>query len=160
MLCTVRQCADDKHYQLSFEIIAPGSRSYVLQAESPEELQEWISSIRRCIEHELINDGRSSGTGSGSDGDMLGTRQRTSAVNSIGDIMRRISHDDDYPQKKRLSVNAEVLTVLQQNPTCVDCRAPHPDWASINLGVVVCIDCSGVHRSMGSHISQVRIAVV
>ena len=29
-------------------------------------------------------------------------------------------------------------------------------WASINLGVLLCIECSGIHRSLGSHISKVR----
>ena len=37
---------------------------------------------------------------------------------------------------------------------CVDCDAPNPDWASLNLGVLVCIECSGIHRNLGSHISR------
>ncbi|KAF9797010.1 hypothetical protein SFRURICE_006885, partial [Spodoptera frugiperda] len=32
----------------------------------------------------------------------------------------------------------------------------HPDWASLNLGVLICIECSGIHRNLGSHISRVR----
>lgn len=31
-----------------------------------------------------------------------------------------------------------------------------PDWACINLGIMICIECSGIHRSMGVHISKVR----
>ena len=31
-----------------------------------------------------------------------------------------------------------------------------PDWASLNLGALVCIECSGVHRNLGTHISRVR----
>ncbi|ALC39574.1 maker500 [Drosophila busckii] len=42
------------------------------------------------------------------------------------------------------------------NAHCVDCGAPHPEWASLNLGVLMCIECSGIHRNLGSHISKVR----
>ncbi|CAN0048034.1 unnamed protein product, partial [Ectocarpus fasciculatus] len=42
------------------------------------------------------------------------------------------------------------------NPECVDCGAREPDWSSINLGVMMCIECSGIHRSMGVHVSKVR----
>lgn len=43
------------------------------------------------------------------------------------------------------------------NKTCVDCKtASHPRWASWNLGCFICIRCSGIHRSMGTHISKVK----
>lgn len=42
------------------------------------------------------------------------------------------------------------------NGYCVDCDSPNPEWASLNLGVLMCIECSGVHRNLGSHISKVR----
>jgi Arf-GAP/GTPase/ANK repeat/PH domain-containing protein 1/3 len=42
------------------------------------------------------------------------------------------------------------------NGFCVDCDATNPDWASLNLGVLMCIECSGIHRNLGSHISRVR----
>ena len=38
----------------------------------------------------------------------------------------------------------------------VDCAEPNPEWASINLGILICLRCSGAHRSMGTHVSQVR----
>ena len=31
-----------------------------------------------------------------------------------------------------------------------------PDWASLNLGALMCIECSGMHRNLGSHVSRVR----
>lgn len=34
--------------------------------------------------------------------------------------------------------------------------SPAPEWASLNLGILFCIECSGVHRNLGSHISKVR----
>ena len=31
-----------------------------------------------------------------------------------------------------------------------------PDWASVNFGVLVCIECSGIHRNLGTHLSRIR----
>ncbi|PSS13721.1 ADP-ribosylation factor GTPase-activating protein [Actinidia chinensis var. chinensis] len=50
----------------------------------------------------------------------------------------------------------DVLRKVCGNDRCADCGAPEPDWASLNLGVLVCIECSGVHRNLGVHISKVR----
>lgn len=42
-------------------------------------------------------------------------------------------------------VVAQVQSV-DGNAQCCDCREPAPEWASINLGVTLCIQCSGIHR--------------
>ncbi|KAK8477181.1 hypothetical protein V6N13_102472 [Hibiscus sabdariffa] len=55
--------------------------------------------------------------------------------------------------------NEKPINVLRRvcgNEKCADCGAPEPDWASLNLGVLLCIECSGVHRNLGVHISKVR----
>jgi len=47
---------------------------------------------------------------------------------------------------------------LNGNNYCADCNIEIDDsyWISINFAVIICIDCSGIHRNLGSHISRVR----
>jgi hypothetical protein len=55
--------------------------------------------------------------------------------------------------------NVQPLERLRRpagNRQCADCGNTDPDWASLNLGVLLCIECSGIHRQLGVHISKVR----
>lgn len=54
----------------------------------------------------------------------------------------------------------EGLLRLPENRECADCKSRGPRWASVNLGIFVCIQCSGIHRSLGVHISKVRSATL
>jgi Putative GTPase activating protein for Arf/PH domain/Ankyrin repeats (many copies) len=49
-----------------------------------------------------------------------------------------------------------LLGYSESQTTCADCLSPNPGWCSLNLGVLLCTGCSGIHRSLGSHISKVR----
>lgn len=49
----------------------------------------------------------------------------------------------------------DVLRRVPGNDACADCGAADPDWASLNLGILLCIECSGVHRNMSVQISKV-----
>ncbi|CDQ67752.1 unnamed protein product [Oncorhynchus mykiss] len=42
------------------------------------------------------------------------------------------------------------------NNMCCDCGAPDPTWISTNLGILTCIECSGIHREMGVHYSRIK----
>jgi len=51
----------------------------------------------------------------------------------------------------------DILRRVAGNAVCCDCGSPEPDWASLNLGTLLCIECSGIHRKKGVHISKVRL---
>ncbi|KAH8083368.1 hypothetical protein JL720_8250 [Aureococcus anophagefferens] len=53
------------------------------------------------------------------------------------------------------AMQAEIK-ILPGNDRCVDCGGPHPQWASVTFGALMCLECSGAHRGMGVHISFVR----
>jgi len=48
----------------------------------------------------------------------------------------------------------------RENSRCFECSTAmdfKTGWASINLGVFICIKCSGIHRSLGVHLSKVKM---
>uniref|UniRef100_A0A4X1UY53 Arf-GAP with Rho-GAP domain, ANK repeat and PH domain-containing protein 1 n=1 Tax=Sus scrofa TaxID=9823 RepID=A0A4X1UY53_PIG len=51
---------------------------------------------------------------------------------------------------------AERIWAVAPNRFCADCEAAQPDWASINLCVVICKRCAGAHRGLGAGVSKVR----
>lgn len=69
--------------------------------------------------------------------------------------MSRRTGGPDKAEQNRATL--KQLVKLESNKSCADCkRNKHPRWASWNLGIFVCIRCSGIHRGMGTHISKVK----
>ncbi|XP_060682327.1 arf-GAP with Rho-GAP domain, ANK repeat and PH domain-containing protein 1 isoform X1 [Hemiscyllium ocellatum] len=51
---------------------------------------------------------------------------------------------------------AEQIWAVESNTHCADCGTPKPEWASINLCLVICKKCAGEHRALGPGISKIR----
>jgi hypothetical protein len=50
----------------------------------------------------------------------------------------------------------QLLRSLCGNERCADCNGENPEWASVNMGTLLCIECTGIHRGLGVHISKVK----
>ncbi|XP_043365777.1 arf-GAP with GTPase, ANK repeat and PH domain-containing protein 3 isoform X2 [Dermochelys coriacea] len=76
-------------------------------------------------------------------------------------ILASLQGCESSKNKTRLGSQSDALALqtvrtARGNSFCVDCDAPNPDWASLNLGSLMCIECSGIHRNLGTHLSRVR----
>uniref|UniRef100_A0A674G8U8 ArfGAP with GTPase domain, ankyrin repeat and PH domain 1 n=1 Tax=Taeniopygia guttata TaxID=59729 RepID=A0A674G8U8_TAEGU len=76
-------------------------------------------------------------------------------------ILASLQSCESSKNKSRLTSQNEAMALqsirnIRGNSHCVDCEAQNPDWASLNLGALICIECSGIHRNLGTHLSRVR----
>ncbi|KAL0966220.1 hypothetical protein UPYG_G00292480 [Umbra pygmaea] len=76
-------------------------------------------------------------------------------------ILASLQSCESMKNKSRLGSQSDAASIqsirnVRGNSFCVDCDAPNPDWASLNLGALMCIQCSGIHRNLGTHLSRVR----
>lgn len=67
------------------------------------------------------------------------------------------SSGPNEPAEQPSALLQRIRAADEGNKICADCGSGSKvDWCSINLGVLLCIECSGIHRSLGTHISKVR----
>jgi len=80
------------------------------------------------------------------------TKMKQVAGKSAQNIPTITTSGDLSPLRKDLN---NVMN-FSGNQVCADCGTRDNEWTSVNLGIFVCIQCSGAHRNLGSHISKVR----
>uniref|UniRef100_A0A3Q3X3J7 Arf-GAP with coiled-coil, ANK repeat and PH domain-containing protein n=1 Tax=Mola mola TaxID=94237 RepID=A0A3Q3X3J7_MOLML len=140
-LCSVKPCEDIER-RFCFEVVSP-TKSCMLQAESEKLRQAWIQAVQASI---------ASAYRESPDTCYIEHLDRTASPST--------SSIDSASEPRERSVRGE--TILQRiqclpgNEHCCDCGQADPRWASINLGILLCIECSGIHRSLGVHCSKVR----
>jgi Arf-GAP/SH3 domain/ANK repeat/PH domain-containing protein len=80
------------------------------------------------------------------------------AVSSNTNSNRNEPKMDSYEKHLDNLVRETIKKVvrIEGNDKCCDCGSPEPDWLVTNLGILVCIECCGIHRKMGVQIAKTQ----
>lgn len=147
--------------------------------------EEFSSAVSRSggwshHKNESVGDGGGGGGGGGAGGGIRGGGGGGSGGGEKKSWLRRVS-TKEWTKERVTSNNADIRTTVPpppppannddnpkhrlktllhkpENLVCADCGAHRPTWGSTNLGVFLCTQCAGVHRSLGVHISAMLSA--
>ncbi|KAA0192656.1 Arf-GAP GTPase ANK repeat and PH domain-containing protein 1/2/3, partial [Fasciolopsis buskii] len=155
---------DSEGYE--FQLISM-DRQWHFEATGPDERDEWVMFIERAIMTRLqLNESNKRTRAGGNVGLGSGNSFAGSSSNMVGVGSRATSDSNSLTSGRSGAGDTSEMAVTEQlvqsirsaagNDFCADCGAPDPEWASLNLGTMVCISCSGIHRQLGTHISRIR----
>jgi len=115
--------------RLCFDVVSY-NRTYHFQAENETDREEWMSVLLNSKDRAL-----------------------NQAFQDNGPDKANVNQC--YMELQRSLVT--FIRGLPGNDSCCDCGSQNdPTWLSTNFGIIVCIECSGIHREMGVHISKIQ----
>lgn len=179
-MASVRE-ARNAERRFCFEVITPHYKR-VYQATSGDDMNSWILSINNALQSAVEGRGLKEKPTSPAESTSL-KRDIGSILTGKSISLNHGSHHGSHtsnsaPPSRRTTVGArpanartpsnsydenpdKLLQMLRDNDQgncwCADCGGgAKVEWVSINLAIILCIECSGIHRSLGTHISKVR----
>ncbi|TQV99862.1 hypothetical protein V2A60_005292 [Cordyceps javanica] len=182
-MASVRE-ARNAERRFCFEVITPNFKR-VYQATSEEDMNSWINSINNALQSAVEGrSGRERYAAPASTSNEPSIKRDIGSIltGKSQSLMHSSSHSHSSSSSgipfRRITVGArpspvrthssgydenpdQLLQMLRDNDQgnnwCADCGSGSKvEWVSINLGIILCIECSGIHRSLGTHISKVR----
>ncbi|KAI1457384.1 centaurin beta [Annulohypoxylon moriforme] len=181
-MASVRE-ARNAERRFCFEVITPHYKR-VYQATSGEDMNSWILSINNALQSAVEGRGLKEKPLSPGESTTSLKRDIGSILTGKSSSLNHGSHHGSHgnansaPPSRRTTVGArpanarapsstydehpdKLLQMLRDNDQgncwCADCGSGSKvEWVSINLAIILCIECSGIHRSLGTHISKVR----
>ncbi|KAL6716330.1 hypothetical protein ACLMJK_005896 [Lecanora helva] len=182
-MASVREARNSER-RFCFEIITPQYKR-VYQATSEDDMASWINALNSALQNAVegrsqsqpfapsMNSERSSHRDIGSvltgkSSSYSGHHNHhTPSISSAANNVNRHRTVGARPTYVRTDSNSfeenpsKLLQIIRDNDQgnrwCADCNSEsRTEWVSINLGIVLCIECSGIHRSLGTHVSKIR----
>ena len=117
--------------RLCFDVVSY-NRTYHFQAETETDKEEWMSVLLNSKEVSL---------------------------NRAFEDNGKTGENQGLVEFQQTLVN--YIRNIPSNNLCCDCGGSSDvTWLSTNFGVIVCIECSGIHREMGVHISKIQSLIL
>lgn len=127
LTCQIKIVPDDKR---GFDLISY-NRTYHFQAEDEADQRAWMSVLINCKEMAMM-------------------KAFDDSTKTGGD---KVNHSF-------IELQQAIIKYIQKipgNDRCCDCNSQNDaTWLSTNFGIIVCIECSGIHRDLGVHISRIQ----
>ncbi|ESO06479.1 hypothetical protein HELRODRAFT_94076 [Helobdella robusta] len=150
-LCNVVPFQDTDR-RFCFQIISP-HRTHLLQADNEKDCQKWVAFIQETAKKAY---NRMNSTPSCIKVGCISADLMASSCSPLRCVSTKSPPSATSNLLPKIPSHVKSILTISGNDVCCDCGHPDPRWASFNLGVTLCIECSGIHRSFGVHKSKVK----